>query len=359
MPKIDKPRGEWTIHDIARELGVSAKTVSRVLNHKDGVGAELRERIQRLMAEVGYQPHLGARSLRTRISTCIGVTMPVGPESAPLSQHFVLWIIEQIYAAFGRLGEYVCLDLNPRAGVDAGDYSRGIWQHLFKACVIAGPLPVDDRILRRIHDSGTRYVVFSRLDSVPEANCAVVDYERAAYESTRFLIERGHRRIAMLRSFEGLNPGLERLRGYQRALKEAGIPFDERLIRSTGLSAESVIAGTHFLLAQEEVTALIDSSGMEDGESLREGAARAGKRLGREGIELVAWSYQKDMAVCTEASAHVWLPMRESAREGIMMLADRIYGRAEGPIRVVYPPVLQDYPIGQLLPTPKRFFYQE
>lgn len=359
MPKINKPKGEWTIHDIARELGVSAKTVSRVLNHKDGVGPELREKIQRLMDEVGYQPHLGARSLRTRVSTCIGVTMPVGPESAPLSQNFVLWIVEQIYAAFGRLGEYVCMDLNPRAGIDAGDYGRGIWQHLFKACVIAGPLPVDDHILRRIHDSGARYVVFSRLDSVPEANCAVVDYERAAYESTRFLIDRGHRRIAMLRSFEGLNPGLERLRGYKRALDEAGIPFDERLVRSVGLSTDSVAAGTHFLLTQEGVTALIDSSSMEDGNSLKEGAARAGKHFGENGIELVAWTYLKDMAVCREASAHVWLPMRESAREGVMMLADRVYGRAEGPIHVVYPPVLQPYPIEQLLPTPKRFFYQE
>lgn len=359
MSKVSKSRGEWTIHDIARELGVSAKTVSRVLNHKDGVGPELRERIQRLMDEVGYQPHLGARSLRTRISTCIGVAMPVGPESVPLSQNFVLWIVEQIYGAFGRLGEYVCLDLNPRAGVDAGDYSRGIWQHLFKATVIAGPLPVEDRYLRRIHDSGAQYVVFSRLDSVPDAYCAVVDYEQAAYKSTRYLIERGHRRIALLRAFKGLHPGLERLRGYQRALSEAGIPYDERLVRSTGMSGESVAAGTHFLLAQEHVTALIDSSCMEDGESLREGAARAGKHFGKDGIELVAWSYLKDMAVCREATAHVWLPMREAASEGLMMLADRVYGRAEGPIRVIYPPVLQDYPIEQLLPKPKRFFYQE
>ena len=90
MQQIQKPKGQWTIHDIAREVGVSAKTVSRVLNHKSGVGRELRDRILQLMEDVGYQPHIGARSLRRRQSACIGVTIPASPIEAPLSQSFLL-----------------------------------------------------------------------------------------------------------------------------------------------------------------------------------------------------------------------------------------------------------------------------
>ena len=60
MNKGNEGRDHWTIHDIAREVGVSAKTVSRVLNNKSGVGAAARERILKLMEEVGYQPHICA-----------------------------------------------------------------------------------------------------------------------------------------------------------------------------------------------------------------------------------------------------------------------------------------------------------
>ncbi len=355
MNKGNEGRDHWTIHDIAREVGVSAKTVSRVLNNKSGVGAAARERILKLMEEVGYQPHIGARSLRSRQSACIGVTMPASPEEVPLSQGFLLWLFAQLYEVFGRYGEYIGFDLNPHGAGSENDYGRGVWQHLFKACVVAGPLRPNDAVAARIHRSGIPYLVMGRLDSLPEMSSATVDYEKGAYDSVRFLIDRGHRRIAMLRAFDGYQPGEERMRGYRRALEEAGIPFEPGLVRDSGFGAQQVSAATHRLLADRGVTALVDSSGTEDGPSLEEGARRAGRIVGRD-FDLVAWTYVNNASVSHGACAHVWLPVRETAAQGIESLAEWLVGSRTEPVHVLYPPVLDTRNFSAEVPRPRRLF---
>lgn len=346
--------GEWTIYDIAREAGVSAKTVSRVLNSKGGVGEKTRSRILELMQRVAYHPHIGAQALRGKQRGSIGVTLSNSLQDVPLSQGFFLWLFEEVYRVFGSKGEYVCFDVNPHASGYA-DYARGLWEKLFKACIIAGPVGVNDATLPKIHASGLPYVVLGRTDNLPEASSATVDYEEGAYISTRYLIERGHTRIAILMAFQGYQPGVERRRGYLRALNEAGIPPDEGLMRSVTFGAQNIAAVVHRLLIDREVTALIDSSGTEDATSLREGARKAGRLPGTD-LEIVAWTYADDAGVLEEASAHVWLPVRESAAEGIEQLAEWLQGNRSGPIRVLYRPILSPGLQRVIIPRPKRLF---
>ncbi|NLV41177.1 MAG: LacI family transcriptional regulator [Candidatus Hydrogenedentes bacterium] len=347
--------GHWTIHDIARELAVSAKTVSRVLNRQSGVGAETRRRIEELMEKVGYQPHIGARSLRGHHNACLGITLPAPVGEVPLSQEFLFWLFNYLYQIFGTRGEYVAFDLNPRGAGEAQDYARGVWQQLFKALIIAGPLRPADTVLRRLHDSGTPYVVIGRLDSLPEASCAAVDYEEGAYRSTRYLLDRGHRRIAMLKAFSGFQPGIERMRGYRRALEEAGIAFEQDLVIPVSFDAQRIIGAVHRLLADRTVTGLIDSSGTEDGASLREGARRACRDCGKD-FDLVAWTYVNNAAVLPEAAAHVWLPVREAAAQGIVDLFSWMTGDRTSPVRVLYPPVLDERRFAVEVPKPRRLF---
>ncbi len=348
-------KAHWTIYDIAREIGVSAKTVSRVLNHKGGVGPEVRARILALMEEVGYQPHIGARSLRSHQNACIGVTLPSPAEEVPVSQGFLLWIFTYLYDTFGSQGEFLGFDLNPFATVEGYDYGRGIWQQLFKACLIAGPMRSDDQVIVRIHKSGVPYVALGRLDSLPECSSAAVDYEEGARLSAAFMIGRGHRRVAMLGGFAGFQPGVERLRGHRRALDEAGIAYDPNLVRFVGFDTAGVAAGVRELLADPTITALVDASGTENGAGLNEGAQQAGRVIGRD-FELVSWTYAHNAAVVREATAHLWLPVREAAAQGIEQLAEWLQGRREGPIKVLHTPVLDDRAKEHEVPTPRRLF---
>jgi LacI family transcriptional regulator len=346
---------QWTIYDIAREAGVSAKTVSRVLNHKSGVAAETRERVMEIIRRVGFHPHLGARTLRNRKAGCIGVTLPAPPNTVPLSQGFFLWLFAKLFDTFGRRGEYIGFDLHPGERPPGTDYARGVWEQLFKACILAGPLRVDDTVAARVHATGLPYLAFGRLDSLPECSHATVDYEEGTYRSARFLLDRGHTRIAMLRAFDGFQPGEERLRGYRRALDEAGLPFDPALIRSVDFGARGVASAVHRLLDDSSVTALIECSATEDAESLRTGARRAGRVPGQD-FEIVAWTYAEDAAVLHEAGAHLWLPVMEAAAEGIDQLARWMDGEREGPIQVLFHPVLRTGAAAGEVPRPRRLF---
>ena len=65
-----------TIRDIANQLGVSASTVSKVINGKGSISPELRQKVLAVVEEANYQPNLNAKSLRTRSTNTIGVILP-------------------------------------------------------------------------------------------------------------------------------------------------------------------------------------------------------------------------------------------------------------------------------------------
>lgn len=347
--------GDWTIYDVAREAGVSAKTVSRVLNEKGGVSDRTRERILSIMRAVDYHPHIGARGLRGKLRGCIGVTVSAPLDIVPVNQAFFLWLFAELYRAFGIRGEYLCFDMNPYFSGHTTDYARGCWEKLFKACLIAGPLLYEDTILERIHRTGMPYMTLGRLDSLPECSCATVDYEEGARLSTQFLLDRGHKRIAMLKAFSEFQPGVERQRGYSKALQEAGLVVEDHLSRSVTFGTRNVADMVYRLLSDHSVTALIDGSAAEDASSIREGARRAGRVPGKD-FEIVAWTYADNAAVLNEASAHVWLPVREAVTEGIEQLAAWIDGARSGPFQVIYRPVLNEVVTNGEIPKPKRLF---
>lgn len=347
--------GKWTIYDIAREAGVSANTVSKVLNGRVGVGEATRARILDIMRRVDYHPHIGARGLRAKQKACIGVTVSAPFTAAPMSQGLLLWLINELYRVFGPYGEYICFDFNSFAASSPVDYTRGVFEQLYRACLIVGPLANDDTGARRIHQTGVPYVALGRQDAFPECSSATVDYEEGAYLSTRYLVERGHTRIAMLKAFQGYQPGVERRRGYTRALEEAGIAVEPNLIRAVQFGAHNIANMVHRLLAEDAVTALIDCSATEDGVSLREGMVRAGRKPGRD-VEVIAWTYEEGAGILPEAVAHMWLPVREAASEGIEELAAWTYGRRSEPIRVLYRPILHEGPCEREIEKPRRLF---
>lgn len=345
----------WTIHDIARAAKVSAKTVSRVINDQPGVGPATRERIQRIIADVGYHPHIGARNMRSRKRDSVGLTLPAPPEEVPISQDLLISLLTEVYRVFGARGDFICLDMNPAAAGAYADYARGLWEHRYDACIVGGPLKIGDETIVRVHNSGHPYMALSRLDELPEVSCASVDFEKASYLSVQHLVERGHKRIALICGFAGYQSGRERQRGYLRAMEEAGLPVAEEHIQPVSLGSRDIATHVHRVLASTQVDAIIDASGAEDAASLREGAWRAGRKLGGD-CDLVSWTYTNNAAVLAEACAHVWLPVMEAGIEGIERLAAWFYGQSEGPVHVVYSPTLYESPPGEEIARPQPFF---
>lgn len=349
-----------TIYDVAKEAGVSPKTVSKVINNKDGVKLDTRVKILEIVKKLGYHPNLFARSLRANAPACIGVTFPAPIEIVPFSSKFFLWLFYELYKIFGKKGEYVSFDFMPYESLEIRNYARGVFDNLFKACILVGPIALNDTVVRKIHEAGVPYVALGRLGSFPEISHATVDYEYSAYISTKFLIERGHKVIGLLQAFDGYQPGAERVSGYKRALEEYGIPFNKDLVQPVKFNFDSLFRKAYYLFSNTNITAIVDSSGNEDPVALREASKLAGRELGKD-VEIVTWTYEDKRLILREAVAHVWLPVRESATQGLEELSRWISeGRGE-PIKVLYPPRLDTARVeSDVEMTPEdRLFYRE
>lgn len=334
-----KKSENWTIRDVAREAGVSIKTVSHVMNGKSGVKTETRAQVMRVIKSMGYHPHMGARAMRGSGPGSIGVAPTAPPDLVPISQGFYVWLYEELYRVFGRRGYYITFDLNPFANGPNVDYGRGVWEQAFRAVLLAGPLGTGDKTVVRIHEMGIPYMALGRLSSFPECSSATVDYEEAAYLSAKHLLARGHTQIGMLQGFHGFQPGVERRLGYARAMEEAGVTPGDGNVRAVDFNTAHIASMTHRILDNRDVTALIDCSGSENAQAVREGARRAGRVPGSD-FDVITWTYTNNAASMPEACAHIWLPVREAAADGLEQLIAWIDRERDEPIAILYRPTL-------------------
>lgn len=358
--RAKRPKTRVTIFDVAREAGVSTKTISKVMNNQPGVSGETRERVLRVVQELGYYPHYGARSLRAVNRNCIGVTVAPPLRMVPLREDFLIWLLAKLSTTFAAGGAYLTFDTSRLSEGSMIDYSRGVWERMFDLCFIVGPFPLKDNTIHRIHFSGIPYLALGRPIPYDSCNYAAVDLEQAAYESARYLLARGHRRILLLTAFEGYSAGWERREGFCRALTEAGISREqaESMIVEAGTFPEHVEEALGEALREGDYTAMIDATVLETPQAIRSGCARGGRVPGQD-LEVVIWTYEEEGVILPQASAHVWIPVRKAVLRGVEEIA-RIFrpsadprGGSSGPhsapqrtqapaphIQILEPPVL-------------------
>ncbi|MGI3785834.1 MAG: LacI family DNA-binding transcriptional regulator [Janthinobacterium lividum] len=216
------------LEDVARLAGVSAKTVSNVVNDYVHVRPATRAKVQDAIELLGYRPNVLARNLKGGRSGVIALALPEldAPYFAELAHHVV-------QAAMAR-GWTVLVDetgqIQDRA-VRARERSAvaGIREHLIDGLIL-NPLALDETDVER-YGSVPLVLLGERLGS-HLADHVAIDNEAAAAEATRHLISTGRRRIAVV----GAQPppfghsARLRLRGYRDALAEAGIRYDPALV---------------------------------------------------------------------------------------------------------------------------------
>ena len=235
-----------TLKEIAREVGLSPSSVSLVLNNRPcRISEENRRRIKEVAAREHYVPNQIARSLVMRESRTLGIIVP-NIESrffAALASNLESCCREQGYGLFitnsGGLPESD-LDLLHQL------VTRGV-DGVF---MVVGDEISDDRSLRE--ELGRIAVPVVMVDRAIEGlacDKVMFDHELGGYMATKYLLEQGHRRIACMVNARRSVTGRKRLVGYERALREAGVPIDARLefeseyyIQSAYEAAEGVLA---------------------------------------------------------------------------------------------------------------------
>jgi LacI family transcriptional regulator len=225
----------YTIRDVARLANVSITTASAVINGKRTVKQALRLRVTRAMEALDYHPDIVARSLKVRRTNTVGiiipdVTNPFYPE--------VMRGMEDVARPSGY-SVFFC-DSNENEELEHSHLSA-LFSRRVDGVVIApsNPYAVRDRLMRQ----RIPFVLYDRVPPNFPGAAVVTDNFEASRQAVRYLIELGHKRIAIVITVGHVAPVLDRLEGFRQALKEKAIPGREDYIRGGEISDISPQSG--------------------------------------------------------------------------------------------------------------------
>ncbi|WP_436772375.1 LacI family DNA-binding transcriptional regulator [Yinghuangia sp. YIM S09857] len=218
MPHAPRPGKAPTSADVARAAGVSRTTVSFVLNDVPGSGISdaTRQKVLAAVRTLGYSPNAGARALRAGTSNLVVYAMPRWPLG-----HAIDTLIERARDALAERGLVLILHGDRKlTGLDAAR----AWAELRPRAVLADTWRCTPDSVAMLRRHGVRTVVLVGEEPVPYAPTVVFEQKRIGVVATRYLAERGHRRIAaIVPTGELREPGELRFVGVRGAAADHGL----------------------------------------------------------------------------------------------------------------------------------------
>jgi LacI family transcriptional regulator len=200
--------------DIARDLGVSVITISKVLRNHPDVGDETRERVLARVKELDYRPNLAARSLVTGRTYLVGLVVP------DLLHPFFAEIAKSLSETLRGSGYYLIVSSSEEdPDIEEQEINQLLARRLDTLIIASCRSTVD--LFFRIENQKTPYVLIDRSLPGLSANFIGVDDEAVGRIATNHLIQIGCKRIAHIRGPE-TSTGVRRLNGYKQALAQAG-----------------------------------------------------------------------------------------------------------------------------------------
>ncbi|TDQ18632.1 LacI family transcriptional regulator [Algoriphagus boseongensis] len=210
-----------TIKDIARELNVSSSTVSRALKDYPGISDETKRKVKELAEKMNYRPNAIALSLRKSRSFTIGVIIP---EVVHFFFSTVISGIEEV--AFSRGYNVILTQTNEKLAREKSSVDTMLSNQIDGFLVSYSKETTDFNHFSRLLDQGFPIVFFDRVPEIEDSVNVVVDDFKGSYEASKHLILQGYRRIYHISGPVQLKISKERLRGYQAALEDHGIKFE-------------------------------------------------------------------------------------------------------------------------------------
>ena len=312
------------LKEFAKLVGMSATTVSRALNGHPEVNEATRARIVEAARHHGYSANAHARFLATGHGNIIGCVIPITGRNE---------IVNPIYADFlAGVGEECArrrFEINLSVVPDDGqpDAYRALHSRSLIGGVIVQFPRHDDARPALLDDLGLPYVVHGRVSGHRAPYSWVdVNNQRAFERATGFLVQLGHRRIALLNGDEGLDFAFRRREGYLRALREAGIGPDPALMMAREMTSAYGYAETNRLLdGPAPPTAILCAATMV-AIGVRQAIEERGMQLGR---DLSVLTFDDDLAYyANRDSVPIFTAMRSSVRQAggraAALLIDRI-----------------------------------
>lgn len=313
------------IKDVAEEAGVSLATVSLVLNGRDGVGPETRQRVLDAIERLGYQ----RRGQRPAIGLLIE-RLPVPAYSDPL----VGLMLHGAEIKASQRGYHVLL-----ASIESGSMGvpAMVAEQQVGGLVVVGGGDLSDDYISMLAATGLPLVLVDNYVEGLQVPCVLGDNVTGAYLATRHLIDLGHERIALLEGPRKYKTLTERREGYLRAMDAMGLPIDPALmVKPLHLNVRKGYPETQGLLAlpaEQQPTAIVAIS-----DKTAFGALDALKDAGRrvpDDVALVGFDDITDSAQVTPSLTTVHLPARDMGENAVQRLVGLMEGADAIPAKTV------------------------
>ncbi|MCW2517469.1 MAG: LacI family transcriptional regulator [Mycobacterium sp.] len=239
-----------TMRDVATHAGVSAKTVSRVVNNDRYVSTDVRLRVERAIDELQYVPNMLAVTFRTGRDAAIGVAVP------GVADPFFAGIISAIEQEASRRGVAVIVT---SVGWEPSHERQSIEAVLHRrvAGMIICPVGPDMSFLKP-WQARAPLVFVDRMPGKLTADAVVQDDVGGGREATEHLISHGHRTIAFMG--DDVVTGILRLKGCRQALADAGLEHTDKLVHLGEVDGPTVTAELRRILAEPEPPTAVFSS---------------------------------------------------------------------------------------------------
>ncbi len=312
-----------TINDVARLSGVSKRTVSRVINKSPKVGKSTRDRIQKIIDDLGYSPNAQARGLASRRSYLLGMIYD-NPDALYINdvQRGVLSICRE----FGyELVVHPCDMTSDSLISDAVNFAN---RSKLDGVIVLPPVSENNDLAGALGKAGVNYVRLASI-ALDTAKHVVISNERsAAAAMAEYLVTLGHRRIGYIAGPQGMRSTRERLEGFCDALEIHGCKPDLDMIALGDYSFESGINCTRELLANENPPTAIFASNDE----MAVGAINAAKDMGLDVPNDLSIAGFDDSILASRimpSLTTIRRPVQEMARFATSKLISSIDGREE------------------------------
>ena len=217
-----------TLKQIAKELDVSISTVSKSLRNSSEIGEETRLKVQAFAKFYNYKPNNIALSLKNRKTKSIGIIIP------EIVHYFFSTVINGIEQVANENGYSVVICLSDDSfdkevlnmEMLANGSIDGFIMSLSKETQYKG----DFHHITEVINQGMPVVMFDRVTNDILCDKVIIDDKAAAYEAVQSLIDNGRKKIALVTTVDYVSVGKLRTDGYEKALLDNGLPFNEDLI---------------------------------------------------------------------------------------------------------------------------------
>lgn len=269
-----------TLKELAASLGLSPTTVSRALNGYPEVNIKTRQRVADAARAANYHPNTRAQSLATGQSRTIGHVIPISTSHEIVNPVFADFIAGA-GESYSRAGYDMMLSVAPDAEEEA-TYRNLVARGTIDGLMVHGPRLNDDRIAL-LQELGLPFMVHGRSSGVNTPYSWLdINNRRSFRRATEFLLDLGHRRIALVNGLESMDFAMRRRRGYLDALDAAGLAPDPNLMFSAEMTEPyGHQAGRDLLRLPDPPTAMLASS-MIVAYGLRRALTESGLNPGRD-----------------------------------------------------------------------------